>query len=337
MRSSPAIHGSSGGKWRASAGGVDERHVHRLLGLPDVGRVGDEQRHHRERGERQPLRPQQDVARDLRPPAPPHEPAGARQQQHGDDPHRQPLRHELQRAGHPHQPRREQQPERLGERDAAPGQAREHDRRQRRRRQPQYLDQHEEAQRGGHRLPETLMSGPVVTTYERVADLPLTIEDYVARGSRARHHAGVRSPYDDVPPPRRRRGGPRRGRHLRPRGAARAAAARADAPARRRVDVRTSSPATSAALDLFPAGEPAAAGLPPLPPLGDRERRARPRAPPGRPLARRRARARAAPGRRSSSRCGSATRRASSRWPTGSRSTRGCASSSTARPTGPAS
>src|SRR6185436_6525507 len=85
-------------------------------------------------------------------------------------------------AQHPHDPRHEQQPERLGEREPAPRQAGEGNRDQRRRRQPQYLDQHEEAQRRGHRLPETLMSAPVVTTFERVSELPLTIEEYSLEG-----------------------------------------------------------------------------------------------------------------------------------------------------------
>ena len=158
------------------------------------------------------------------------------------------------------------------------------------------------------------MSRPVVTTYERVAELPLTIDGLLARGPGAPDLARVRAPHHDVPPPRRRRGGPRRGRHLRPRRARRAAGARADAPARGRVDVRLASRATSASSTSSRPASPQQCRLPPLPPLGDRERGARPRAAPGRPLARRRARARAAPGRASSSRCGSATRRASSRW-----------------------
>ena len=37
-------------------GGVEERHVHRLLGVPDVGRVGDEQRHRGEGDEEHGLR-----------------------------------------------------------------------------------------------------------------------------------------------------------------------------------------------------------------------------------------------------------------------------------------
>ena len=157
------------------------------------------------------------------------------------------------------------------------------------------------------------MSAPVVTTYERVAELPLTIEELRARRPRARRLAGVHARHDDVPPARRRRGGPRRGRHLRPRRAARAAGARPVAPARRRRGRSARSPATSASSTSSRPASREHAGLPALPPLGDRERRARPRAAPGRPLARRRARPRAPPGHASSSRCGSATRRASSR------------------------
>ena len=66
-------------------------------------------------------------------------------------------------------------------------------------------------------------------------------------------------------------------------------------------------------LDLFGGAEPGDARLPRLPPLGVRVGGRRPRAAPGRPLARRRAGARAAADHASSSRCGWASRRARSR------------------------
>ena len=191
---------------------------------------------------------------------------------------------------HPHEPGREQQPERLGEGDAAAGQARERDRRQRRRRQPQYLDQHEEAQRDGHSLRKTLMSRPDghLRTHRRAAPDDRRL---LAGGPRAPGHPGVRARHHHLPPPGRRRGGARRGRHLQPRGPARAAGARPRPPAGRHLDVRVLLRARRRARPVRGRGA-GHASLPLLPPLGDRERRARPRAAPGRPVAGAGARAR---------------------------------------------
>ena len=100
------------------------------------------------------------------------------------------------------------------------------------------------------------MSAPVVTTFERVSELPLTIEELLARRPRARRQPRVHARHDDVPPARRRRGGPGRGRHLRPRRAARAAGPRPVAPARRRVDVRGVRRATSASSTSSPPARP---------------------------------------------------------------------------------
>ena len=154
------------------------------------------------------------------------------------------------------------------------------------------------------------MSAPVVTTYERVSELPLTIEDYrskaasgpsarVRRASRRRSTCAARGEEglgEDVTyDPDEQREQQARGPSLPLAGEW----------------TFDSSPATSASsTSSRPASR--SARLPPLPPLGRRERGARPRAAPGRPLARRRARPRAPPGHASWSRCGSATRRASS-------------------------
>ena len=86
-----------------------------------------------------------------------------------------------------------------------------------------------------------------------------------------------------------------------------------------------------------PGSVPRAAGrrgLPPLPPLGFRVRRARPRAPPGRPLAPRGARPRAAARSPSSRRCACPIRPRSRPSRPASRSTPTCASSSTRRRAG---
>ena len=111
-----------------------------------------------------------------------------------------------------------------------------------------------------------------------------------ARTARVRRLARVHAGDDARPPARRRRGGHRRGRDLhgdRPPAAGRPSA-------RRVVHARLvlAAPRPADAVRRAAADE----GVARLPPLGVRERRARPRAPPGRPLARRGRRARAAPG-----------------------------------------
>ena len=315
---------------------VDERHVHRLLGLPHVGRVGDEQRHQREGAQRQPLRPQERAARDRRPQPPQHERAGAREQRHDDDPHA-PSTAPRRPSPAPTRPTSPAAARAAWRTPPAAGQAREGDRDQRRRRQPQYLDQHEEAQRRGHRLPETLMSAPVVTTYETRLRAAAHHRGLLARRPRARRQPRVHARHDDLPPARRRRGGPGRGRHLRPRRAARAAGPRPVAPARRRVDVRGVRPPRRRARPL-PRRRAGHAGLSGSTAAG------RSRAP-ALDLALRQA------GRSLGDVVGREHRPVNfvvslrlgnppSFEPVqrcGARSTRGCASSSTARPTGPAS
>ena len=124
-----------------------------------------------------------------------------------------------------------------------PGRRAKHDRRQRHRRQPQYLDQHEEAQRGGHRSFTDTNVGSCRDHLHARCRTPTHHRGLRPRGARPRRRAAVHPPYHDLPPARRRRGGARRGRHLRPRGARRAAGARPGAPAGRRVDVRRVRPA----------------------------------------------------------------------------------------------
>ena len=47
---------------------------------------------------------------------------------------------------------------------------------------------------------ETLMSRPVMTTFERIAELPLTIDGYALEGRERRISAGVRAPHHHLPP-----------------------------------------------------------------------------------------------------------------------------------------
>ena len=116
-------------------------------------------------------------------------------------------------------------------------------------------------------------------------------------------------------------------------GAGRAAGARAGPATRRRVDARdVLAPPRDAAALRARAG---AARVRRLPPLGLRERRARPRAPAGGPLARRRPSGASRDPSRSSPPAGSATRRSTDAAPRLPRaSTPRCASSSTHDPTG---
>ena len=121
-----------------------------------------------------------------------------------------------------------------------------------------------------------------MATFERIADLPLDDRRLRAGSARAPDQPGVRARHHHLPPARRRRGGARRGRHLQPRGPARPAGARARPAAGRHWTFDAFSEHVGG-LDLFPGGRAGHARLPLLPPLGDRERRARPRAAPGRP------------------------------------------------------
>ena len=103
---------------------------------------------------------------------------------------------------------------------------------------------------------QTLMSGPVVTTYERVAELPLTIEDYELEGRERSVSPEFMRRTTTFHLRGARRGGPRRGRHLRPR-RARASSRRA-APTLPLAGEWTfdSFARHVGELDLFPAGEP---------------------------------------------------------------------------------
>ena len=163
-----------------AVGGVEERHVHRLLGQPDVRRVGDEEDGGREghgedrlggpeeaRAERVGLR---DAGHEAAPPAAGQPaarlPAGGgpaafpaahegEQPEGADerDPERgaQPsVRDQRERAAHPHEPRDEGQAEHLAQAETRARQAREHDSRQGRRAEPDQLDERPEAQRLGH-------------------------------------------------------------------------------------------------------------------------------------------------------------------------------------------
>ena len=262
--------------------GVHERHVHRLLGAPHVGRVGDEQRHRRRtrprtrprsrataaaapgrragsaraasaaarRRAHQPLpgglRPAASAARSRARP-----PAARQRHQRGRAEHRpRAVRHEADRPGHPHQPADEQQAERLGEPEAGAGQAAEHERGQRRGRQADHLDQREEAERFEHARRLVLREASrlsAMSTYERVADLPLKIDGYALDGLVKAGVERLRARLDDRDPhPGRRRGGRGRGRHLRRRTStrrSRSAARSSRSPASGR---STASPSTSA-------------------------------------------------------------------------------------------
>ena len=112
-------------------------------------------------------------------------------------------------------------------------------------------------------------------TYERVADLPLTIDDYALEGLVAGRLERLRAAQHGHPPARRRRGGRRRGRHLRaPTSTGSRSRARAGARARRRRGRSTRFSEHLGALDLFPACAPGMRRLPPLPALGATSRAA---------------------------------------------------------------
>ena len=151
----------------------------------------------------------------------------------------------------------------------APGQPRP-DRRERR-----------ACRRDRRRLHHTL----TMALYDTVRDLPLVVEGYTLDGHEYVVSADLHPQDDGDPAHGRRRGGPRRGRHLRRRGAGGPAGARPGAPAGRRVDDRL---ALAPSRDAAALRERARARrVRRLPALGVRERRARPRPPPGRTIARR--------------------------------------------------
>ena len=125
----------------------------------------------------------------------------------------------------------------------------------------------------------------LVSLYDAVRDLPLLIDGYELEGLELQARPDFLRKTTVVHLQGGERGGDRRGRHL-PRGGARAAAGpRARPAARRNVDAAhvLGAPRRAAALR---AGA-RAARVPRLSPVGVRERRARPRAPAGRDLARR--------------------------------------------------
>ena len=164
-----------------AVGGVQERHVHRLLGEPDVGRVGDEQdggatkvtvktasaaqkrrvrsgsgsgtraasRRQRRRASQPFGSPRASGAAAL-PAADEGEEAERADER---DPQRRaqpPVRDQRGGAAHPDEPRDEGEAEHLGHAEARAGQAREHDPRQGRRAEADQLDERPEAQRLGH-------------------------------------------------------------------------------------------------------------------------------------------------------------------------------------------
>ena len=157
-----------------------------------------------------------------------------------------------------------------------------------------------------------------------------------ARGAGVRGLAGVHARLDDDPDQGRRRGGHRRGRHLRHARPHRDAGRRAGPAARGQPHDRVVLRARRRARPVL-AGRARARRLAALPPLGVRERGARPRAAPAGHPADRGARPRGAAGhvRRVAAAGRAADDRARSR--TGSRATRRCASSSTRRARGPTS
>ena len=133
-----------------------------------------------------------------------------------------------------------------------------------------------------------------VSLYDAVGDLPLEIEGYALDLLELAGAPGFPPQDERRPPHGRRRGGDRRGRHVRRRGARPPPGAWARPRARRVLDARLllRAPRHAAAL----RAEPAAARVLRLPALGVRERGARPRAPPGRTIARGSGRPRATTG-----------------------------------------
>ena len=104
---------------------------------------------------------------------------------------------DAERAGHPHRPRDQQQAERLGEAEPRAGQPPERERGQRHGRQADDLDQREEAERFGATQGRRLVGDAAgslgwdrMSTYERVADLPLKIDEYALEGLTAPCPAG---------------------------------------------------------------------------------------------------------------------------------------------------
>ena len=313
--------------------GVDERHVHRLLGPPHLGRVGDQQRHPEERDREHHLRadPQAPSRRVLRrqrarrhPVRPPPRPPAARLVALGQ-PRRQrapaqpprarprspaapprpppcPCRTAPRRASRPSTPPTSRAAARAAWRSRAPRPAAARRRARPAARPPGRRPRPPRRTRalGACLAPEASgRSGRfrrlIPHEHLRARRRPAADDRRVrARGPVAQRVQRLRAPDHGDPAARRRRGGRRRGRHLRGRRPHRPAGARPGAPARRRVDVRDVLPAPRRARPV-PGRRAEVPDLPQLPPLGVRERGARPRAAPGGPVAGRRARARAAP------------------------------------------
>ena len=120
-----------------------------------------------------------------------------------------------------------------------------------------------------------------MSLYDRVRDLPLTVEGYALDGLEQQVSSGFLRKTTVIRLAGRRRGGRRRGRHLR-RGRARPASRRAGPvlPLAGSWTIETFSRHLDDAAALRPRA--GAARVSRLPPLGLRERRARSRAPPGR-------------------------------------------------------
>ena len=132
-----------------------------------------------------------------------------------------------------------------------------------------------------------------MSLYDSVRDLPLTVEGYALDGARAAGLERFPAQDDRGPAQRRRRGRRRRGRHLRRDGARPPAGARPSPSAAPASGRSTRSRSISERCAVRPRAR--AARLPRLSALGLRERRARPRAPSGGPIARRRRRTLAEP------------------------------------------
>ena len=204
MSVSPLIHGSCGGKCEDALIGVDEAHVHRLLGVPDVGREGGEQ--HADARRRRRTRPRRrgtaagarwssggSARRASRRSAPPvprsssrspsarsrsaaQQPGDGEQDQHAHD-QRHAVGDDVQRRRHPDEPRDEQQPEDLREAEPGAGQAPEQQPGDRRGDRPTTSTSTKSPSAATMRRGK-VPSVPVWPLYELVADLPLRIDGY---------------------------------------------------------------------------------------------------------------------------------------------------------------
>ena len=335
MSDSPLIHGSCGGKCDGRVDRVDERHVHRLLGAPHVGRERGEQ--HAERvgdGEHGLGAPEQPpahvvVGRQREPRQPRSAPRDRRLQPPGQraQPQRRRARRprraararrrsaarrrrHVQRRGHPDQPGHQQQPDDLQAQAGARGGARARARSAARPagRPP----------RSAGRVPEPRACGrggylwSPMSLYDHVADLPLKIEGYALE----RLARTVSSGFERVSTCSRCSGGGAEGRGEDVTYEAEAQdAQQAAGPVLELAGEWTFGSFSEHLGDArsLPRLQARAARLPPLPALGLRVGGARPRAAPGRQVAARRCSA-ATPSRsRSSCPRAWASRRRSSR------------------------